>query len=415
MAEDRRSRTDREPDTKAAGRCARQGPGTALARSERRGSGADRRRGTVCGLARCIGERLLALMRDGLSIRRGEAFDNGRMLHAASSTRALRGLACRPRRCWGCCWPPRCWRRSRSAAGPSAAEALAPNFEPAQSDRGSGAHLLGSRPDRARQVAGALHRRGRWWRWSCCASSSTAIRASGAEPCRAAIGHALRSCGTALIALGGALAVIARDRCAAGALAVTTSRMRMSTPGDPRGEQGQRRQSRDRRRACARVQQVLARKRMMQEVPKADVVITNPTHYAVALRYDDQRMRAPVVVAKGRDLIAPAHPRDRRRAQGGRWSRRRRWRGRCTPVCELGDEIPTRLYAAVAKVLIYVYQLRTARRRGAPPPAPPQHRAARGVMRSAISVTQVALLKCLRRREFVARGRHGNCSSSSHG
>src|ERR1019366_10525768 len=53
-----------------------------------------------------------------------------------------------------------------------------------------------------------------------------------------------------------------------------------------------------------RVQQGMARKRMMQEVPKADVVITNPSHYAVALRYDDTRMRAPVVVAKGRDLIA---------------------------------------------------------------------------------------------------------------
>ena len=49
----------------------------------------------------------------------------------------------------------------------------------------------------------------------------------------------------------------------------------------------------------------MARKRMMQEVPKADVVITNPTHYAVALRYDEQRMRAPIVVAKGVDLIAP--------------------------------------------------------------------------------------------------------------
>ena len=46
------------------------------------------------------------------------------------------------------------------------------------------------------------------------------------------------------------------------------------------------------------------RQRMMQEVPKADVVVVNPTHYAVALRYDDQRMRAPIVVAKGVDLVA---------------------------------------------------------------------------------------------------------------
>jgi flagellar biosynthetic protein FlhB len=109
---------------------------------------------------------------------------------------------------------------------------------------------------------------------------------------------------------------------------------------------------------------------MMQEVPKADVVITNPTHYAVALRYDDARMRAPLVVAKGRDLIAlrireiaaehkvalvEAAPLARALHAG----------------CELGDEIPARLYAAVAKIMVYVYQLRSARRQGAPPPAQP--------------------------------------------
>jgi flagellar biosynthetic protein FlhB len=108
----------------------------------------------------------------------------------------------------------------------------------------------------------------------------------------------------------------------------------------------------------------------MQEVPKADVVITNPTHYAVALRYDEARMRAPVVVAKGRDLIAlrireiaaehkvalvEAPPLARALHAG----------------CELGDEIPARLYSAVAKILVYVYQLRTARGRGAAAPVPP--------------------------------------------
>src|SRR5690349_9458593 len=51
-------------------------------------------------------------------------------------------------------------------------------------------------------------------------------------------------------------------------------------------------------------QRALARGRMMQEVPKADVVITNPTHYAIALRYDEKRNRAPIVVAKGTDLLA---------------------------------------------------------------------------------------------------------------
>jgi flagellar biosynthetic protein FlhB len=48
------------------------------------------------------------------------------------------------------------------------------------------------------------------------------------------------------------------------------------------------------------LQQEVARRRMMQEVPKADVVVVNPTHFAVALKYDEKRMRAPIVVAEGR-------------------------------------------------------------------------------------------------------------------
>ncbi len=52
------------------------------------------------------------------------------------------------------------------------------------------------------------------------------------------------------------------------------------------------------------LQQEVARRRQMAEVPKADVVITNPTHFAVALKYDDKRMRAPIVVAKGVDEVA---------------------------------------------------------------------------------------------------------------
>ena len=52
------------------------------------------------------------------------------------------------------------------------------------------------------------------------------------------------------------------------------------------------------------MQREMAQRRMMQEVPKADVVVTNPTHYAVALRYDPEKMHAPIVVALGKDLIA---------------------------------------------------------------------------------------------------------------
>jgi flagellar biosynthesis protein FlhB len=109
---------------------------------------------------------------------------------------------------------------------------------------------------------------------------------------------------------------------------------------------------------------------MMQEVPKADVVVVNPTHFAVALRYDEKRMRAPIVVAKGADEVAQ---RIREVASEHR-----------VPLFEapplaralfrnvrIGGEIPTALYAAVAQVLTYVYQLRTARRDGSPLPQRP--------------------------------------------
>jgi flagellar biosynthetic protein FlhB len=119
-----------------------------------------------------------------------------------------------------------------------------------------------------------------------------------------------------------------------------------------------------------RVQQAMARKRMMQEVPKADVVITNPTHYAVALRYDDSRMRAPIVVAKGRDLIA-ARIRELAVEHKVAIVEAAPLARALHAHCDLGEPIPARLYAAVAKVLTYVYQLRTARRHGGAPPPPP--------------------------------------------
>lgn len=103
-------------------------------------------------------------------------------------------------------------------------------------------------------------------------------------------------------------------------------------------------------------QREMARKRMMSEVPKADVVVTNPTHFAVALKYDRERMGAPVVVAKGMNLLAA---RIRELAAEHR-----------VPVLEapplaralhrhteIGEQIPARLYTAVAEVLAYVYQL----------------------------------------------------------
>ena len=111
----------------------------------------------------------------------------------------------------------------------------------------------------------------------------------------------------------------------------------------------------------------MASRRMIAAVPKADLVVMNPTHYAVALKYDEASMGAPRVVAKGADLLAM---RIRDVAKGAQ-----------VPVlqapvlaralyahAELDREIPAALFAAVAQVLAYVYQLRAAMQGRAPMP-----------------------------------------------
>jgi flagellar biosynthetic protein FlhB len=118
------------------------------------------------------------------------------------------------------------------------------------------------------------------------------------------------------------------------------------------------------------MQREIAQRRMMSEVPKADVVITNPTHYAIALRYDADKMAAPVVVAKGVELVASQI---RTVAVAHR-----------VPIfeapplaralyysTEIEQQVPAGLYLAVAQVLAYVFQLR-ATARGGPVPVPPE-------------------------------------------
>ena len=112
----------------------------------------------------------------------------------------------------------------------------------------------------------------------------------------------------------------------------------------------------------------LSQRRMMEAVPTADVVVVNPTHYAVALKYDGGDMRAPTVVARGVDEVAH---RIREVAERNRVAI-----VSAPPLAralyregQLGKEIPVRLYAAVAQVLSYVYQLR-AWRAGTSPAVP---------------------------------------------
>lgn len=119
-----------------------------------------------------------------------------------------------------------------------------------------------------------------------------------------------------------------------------------------------------------RTQREMARRRMMHEVPKADVVVVNPTHFAVALRYDEGRMRAPLVVAKGTDLVA-ARIREIATEHAVPIFEAPPLARALYHNVEIGGEVPATLYVAVAQVLTYIYQLKAARTAGARPPAPP--------------------------------------------
>jgi flagellar biosynthetic protein FlhB len=108
------------------------------------------------------------------------------------------------------------------------------------------------------------------------------------------------------------------------------------------------------------VQRQLARQRMMAEVPKADVIITNPTHLAIALRYDRKTMEAPHVVAKGAGVIA------QKIIEIGRSHQvpiveNKPLAQMLYKAVELGKTIPSSLYHAVADILAYVYQIKRKR------------------------------------------------------
>ena len=107
-------------------------------------------------------------------------------------------------------------------------------------------------------------------------------------------------------------------------------------------------------------QRQMAMARMMKEVPKADVIITNPTHYAVALSYE-QGMIAPTVIAKGQDLVAQRIKEIGREARVPIVENKPLARALFSAV-EIGGSVPQELYQAVAEVLAYVYRLKHGRR-----------------------------------------------------
>jgi Flagellar biosynthesis pathway, component FlhB len=108
------------------------------------------------------------------------------------------------------------------------------------------------------------------------------------------------------------------------------------------------------------MQQQMAQARMMSEVPEADVVITNPTHFSVALKYDPDSMATPILVAKGIDHIA-IKIREVAREHKIEFVEAPVLARAIYHTTELDDEIPAGLYVAIAQVLAYVFQLREFR------------------------------------------------------
>lgn len=179
----------------------------------------------------------------------------------------------------------------------------------------------------------------------------------GNEPLHLAMSHVAYLCGWTFLACSCALIVVA-------AIDVPfqlwqhTKQLRMTKQEvkDESKETDGRPEVKGRIRA---LQQEMSRRRMLEAVPDADVVITNPTHYAVALRYDQFNMTAPIVVAKGADLIAAqirhvANDNDVAIVEAPPLARA------LYATTEIDQEIPAGLYIAVATILSYVYQLKAA-------------------------------------------------------
>jgi len=110
-------------------------------------------------------------------------------------------------------------------------------------------------------------------------------------------------------------------------------------------------------------QRQMSAMRMMEQVPSADVVVTNPTHYAVALKYEDTVSSAPTVIAKGKDYLAQ-RIKEVARENSVELVENREVAQALYMYCDIGDEIPEELYQAVADILVHVYRLKN-RARGA--------------------------------------------------
>jgi len=202
------------------------------------------------------------------------------------------------------------------------------------------------------------------WLWY----SSDDLLALGRQPVATAVKNSLRLCGVSLLVVScGLIAIAAVD--VPFQLWQFQKKMRMTRQQvkDEFKETEGRPEVKSRIR---QLQQQVAARRMMEDLPTADVVITNPTHFAVALKYDDHSTGAPRVIAKGKDLVAK-RIREVAAEHGVPLFSAPPLARVLFRTTDIGDEIPARLYTAVAQVLAYIFQLNETLRPGQRPLAPP--------------------------------------------
>lgn len=190
-----------------------------------------------------------------------------------------------------------------------------------------------------------------------------------AEPMEQAVVHALKLIAHSFLILSGALVLVA-------AIDVPyqlwnhNKNLKMSLQ-EIKDEHKESEGSPEVKGRIRRTQMEMAQNRMMQEVPNADVIVTNPSHYAIALKYDEASGSAPILVAKGVDLIAAqirnlAIEADVPLVAAPPLARALYY------STEIDNEIPQGLYLAVAQVLAYIFQLKEAAKNHTPKPTPPK-------------------------------------------
>ncbi|CUI05042.1 flagellar biosynthesis protein FlhB [Massilia antarctica] len=197
--------------------------------------------------------------------------------------------------------------------------------------------------------------------WMVVMSQKDAVIALAVEPLRSGSAHMVNLIGSAFLSIVGGLGIVAAIDGPyqiwhyANKLKMTRQEMiqeSKESDGNPQIK-GKIRQ----------MQREMSQRRMMADVPTADVVVTNPTHYAVALKYGDGQRGAPRVVAKGSDEVA-ARIRELAKENNVAMLEAPALARALHKHTEIGDEIPEALYSAVAEVLAYVFQLRAYKKDG---------------------------------------------------